>query len=163
MKVALQYTLRDYYDAARLHYAGTKVKYVIAIFGIIFVICGIVMISLADLIAGLGGLFELLVGAYFLTYAYVGLWFKARYAFNRAPGFRAPHNFEINETELKIDTPERGVAIWYWKTFIGSRQNAKVLLFYISDRLYIIFPQRAFTDSEWQQVVAISQSKVPRL
>jgi hypothetical protein len=93
----------------------------------------------------------------------VGLWFKARYAFNRAPGFRAPHNFEINETELKIETPGRGVAIWYWKTFIGSRQNAKVLLFYISDRLYIIFPQRAFTDSEWHQIVAIAQSKVPRL
>jgi hypothetical protein len=162
MKIAVQYTIEDYYAANRLHYARSKVKYVILALGFLFCVIGVSFLSFGDGTTIAMGTFELLVGLYLLTYAYIPLWIRTQYAFRRAPNFRAPHSFEINETELKRETQERGSGILYWKSFVRSEHNNKVLLLYISDRQFIVLPRRFVSDGEWQRTLAIVRSQVPQ-
>ncbi len=106
------------------------------------------------------GILELIVSGYLLTFPYIYLRFKTKNAFQRAPSLRVQHNFEITEMGVHTDTPEIGTGEAYWKAYVRFVQDNKVLLLYVSDRQFIMFPRRLLSENEWAELSSIVRSHV---
>jgi YcxB-like protein len=148
--VELQYTKQDYVGAQKLHRRlSIRAKWV----------CGLVVISSAAVALILQAApspawyhswapFFAFVPIGSLIYYYCLIWFYARFVaawtFKRHPILQLPKRLTFTAEGIRYES-DRGASTLLWRDFIKWRSDGKLILAYLSPRLFVMFPARLAT------------------
>jgi hypothetical protein len=148
--VELRYTKQDYVGAQKLHRSlSNRGKWAYGLFIISFAAIALILLATpsAARYRSWAPLFAFLP-IFTLVYHYCLIWFCARFVaaqdFKRHPTAQLPQRLTLLAEGIRYDS-DRGVFTLLWKDVIKWRADGKLILAYLSPRLFLIYPVRLAT------------------
>ena len=149
-RVELQYTKQDYIAAQKLHWSlSLRTKWVYGLF-IISSAAVALILSATPSAAWYHSWapFFAFVPIVTLVYYYCLIWFYVRLVaarnFKRHPIMQLPQRLTFTSEGIRYES-NRGVSTLLWQDFIKWRADGKLILAYLSPRLFMIYPARLAT------------------
>ena len=165
MKFTVNYTLEDYQKAQKLFYKTSKsgwlVRWLIPFIGI-----GLVALILSSWLNG-GTIYSgnldivfLVLGVFYIIFPFVYIKLHTAFLFKKSRFLQIPHDFDINEEELKISS-DLSTGSVKWGVFIRYGINDEMIILMATPRTMYMIPRRAIElEEEWVKLIELVKEKI---
>lgn len=154
MKLKIDYSLNDLYEAHKLHYFSGKLKYYFYFLATICFLSGLLIFF-----DGYIPLVQILIIVFLLTYQYWFLRLYTSYQFKRTPYLQGEVTFDFNDEGI-VTTASNMNGHIEWSAYTKAVHNNKVLLIYPGYGIYTVIPKRVLQEEEWNKLLELVKQKV---
>ncbi len=165
MKFTVNYTLEDYQKAQILFYKTSKSGWLVRWF-IPFIGISLIALILSSWLNG-GTIYSvnidivfLVLGVFYIIFPFVYVKLHTAFLFKKSRFLQIPHDFDINEEELKISS-DLSTGSVKWGVFIRYGISDDMIILMATPKTMYMLPRRAIqSEEEWVKLIELVKAKV---
>lgn len=156
MQIMITYTTEDIYQAQKLKYFSSNLKYLYWFYAL----ASILLVALfKEQMSVVSITFWSIFCVFFLSYPYIFLKYYGKSSLKKRIAVQPVINIEIDESSYRTNSDLAKTEI-KWESFSCFKYNERVLLLYVQNKFFSAIPKRAVSDEEWSKLVGFLKGKI---